>query len=276
MKKLILIFGLIVLVGLAAMCATPSSNQQPVKTPSPESSPVGEILVNEKNSLNGNSYRAYRMALAKGSKVKFSYETLDKDDFDVYIISSPQHNYLTFYGISNTKKNTQYLRFYSGPKSEFEFTFPGDGLYYFVVHNTNNFQAQYYYTAILSSGEKLSKYQYVISEGSNVSISKDGWRSYATSLQKGEVIHIYYKVRQNEYRNLFVIMYVLDSNGYKSFTISPADYSGKIHLNSTNERERDYEQLKWTAPEKGNYYIVFRNVDSPQALRFDYKIYKQY
>ena len=65
MKKSILIFGLIVLVGLAAMCATPGSNQQPVKTPSPEPSPVGEILVNEKNSLNGNSYRAYRMALTK-------------------------------------------------------------------------------------------------------------------------------------------------------------------------------------------------------------------
>ena len=48
MKKSILIFGLIVLVGLAAMCATPGSNQQPVKTPSPEPSPVGEILVNEK------------------------------------------------------------------------------------------------------------------------------------------------------------------------------------------------------------------------------------
>ena len=38
MKKSILIFGLIVLVGLAAMCATPGSHQQPVKTPSPEPS----------------------------------------------------------------------------------------------------------------------------------------------------------------------------------------------------------------------------------------------
>jgi len=71
-------------------------------------------------------------------------------------------------------------------------------------------------------------------------------------------------------------MYILDSNGYKSFTLSPVDYTGKIYLNSTNERERDYEQLKWTVPEKGTYYIVFRNVDSPEGLRLDFKIYKQY
>jgi len=288
MKKIFIIFGLIILVALAPMCSTPGSSQQSTQTSTttqqndttsePETSGTGEVLSNEKNTLNANSYRTYSMALSKGSKVKFSYETIDKDNFDVYILTSTQHNYLTMYGISNTKKYTQYLRFYSGPESEFEYTFPEDGLYYFIIHNTNNFQVQYYYSAILSSGDKLGKgeYQYIIAEGSNVSISKDGYRSYGTSLQKGEVVDIYYKVRQNEYRNLYARMYVLDSSGYKSFTLSPVDYSGKIYLNSTNERERDYEQLKWTAPEKGVYYFVFRNVDSPETLRFDYKIYKQY
>ncbi len=289
MKKIFIIFGLIVLVALLPMCSIPGSNQQSTQTSTTnqqqtetssqqETSEAGEVLSNEKNSLNANSYRSYGIALTKGSKVKFSYETLDKDIFDVYILTSTQHNYLSMYGTSNTKKNNQYLRFYSGPESEFEYTFPNDGLYYFIIHNTNNFQVQYYYSAILSSGEKLGKgeYQYIIAEGSNVSIGKDGYRYYVTSLQKGEVVNIYYKVRQNEYRSLYARMYILDSNGYKSFTISPVDYSGKIYLNSTNERERDYEQLKWTVPEKGTYYIVFRNVDSPETLRFDYKIYKQY
>ncbi|KYC46258.1 MAG: emp24/gp25L/p24 family/GOLD [Candidatus Methanofastidiosum methylothiophilum] len=286
MKKILIIFGLIVLIALAPMCSTPGSSQQQTQTSTTtqqtsttsgsETSSKEEVLTNEKNSLNANSYRYYALTLTKGSKVKFSYETLDKDNFDVYILTSTQHNYLVMNNISNTKKNNQYLRFYSGPKSEFEYTFPNDGLYYFIVHNTNNFQVQYYYSAILSSGEKLQKYQYIISEGTNVYFSKDGWRSYGTYLQKGEVVNIYYKVRQNDYRNLYARMYVLDSTGYKSFTLSPEDYSGKIYLNSTNERDRDYEQLKWTAPEKGYYYFVFRNVDSPEGLRLDYKIYKQY
>lgn len=287
MKKIFIIFGLIVLVALVPMCSTPGSTQQSTQTSTTnqqqtetssqqDTSGAGEVLSNEKNSLNGTYYRSYWMALTKGSKVKFSYETLDKDNFDVYILTSTQHNYLSMYGISSTKKYNQYLRFYSGPESEFEYTFPEDGLYYFIIHNANNFQVTYYYSAILSSGDILEKYQYVISEGSNVYYNKDSYRAYGTYLQKGEVVNIYYKVRQNEYRNLYARMYILDSNGYKSFTISPIDYSGKIYLNSTNERERDYEQLKWTAPEKGYYYIVFRNVDSPEGLRLDYKIYKQY
>jgi len=288
MKKIFIIFGLIVLVALLPMCSTPGSSQQSTQTSTttqqtgttsePETSGAGEVLTNEKFTLNANLYKSYWMALTKGSKVKFSYETLDKDNFDVYILTSTQHNYMIMYGFSNTKKNNQYSRFYSGPESEFEYTFPNDGLYYFIIHNTNNFQVQYYYSAILSSGEKLGKgeYQYIIAQGSNVSIVKDDYKFYATSLQKGEVVNIYYKVRQNEYRNLYARMYVLDSSGYTSFKLSPVDYSGKIYLNSTNERERDYEQLKWTAPEKGIYYIVFRNVDSPETLRFDYKIYKQY
>lgn len=287
MKKIFIIFGLIVLVALLPMCSTPGSSQQSTQTSTTtqqqtetssqqETSGAGEVLSNEKNSLNGTYYRSYWMALTKGSKVKFSYETLDKDNFDVYILTSTQHNYLSMYGISSTKKYNQYLRFYSGPESEFEYTFSEDGLYYFIIHNTNNFQVTYYYSAILSSGDILEKYQYIISEGSNVYYNKDSYRSYGTYLQKGEVVNIYYKVRQNEYRNLYARMYVLDSSGYKSFTLSPVDYSGKIYLNSTNERERDYEQLKWTTPEKGYYYFVFRNVDSPEGLRLDYKIYKQY
>jgi len=283
MKNKIIILGLIALIAVASMCTTPGSNQQQTSTSQQttnteqqSSSTSGEVLFNEKNSLNGTYYRSYSMALTKGSKVKFSYETIDKDNLDIYILTSTQHNYLTMYSIASTKKNNQYLRFYSGPETEFEYTFSEDGLYYFIVHNANNYQVPYYYSAILSSGEKLDKYQYVISEGSNIYISKDGWRSYGTSLQKGEIINIYYKVKQNEYRNLYARMYILDSNGYKSFTLSPVDYTGKIYLNSTNERERDYEQLKWTVPEKGTYYIVFRNVDSPEGLRLDFKIYKQY
>ncbi|HQQ49134.1 MAG TPA: hypothetical protein PLJ72_05670 [Methanofastidiosum sp.] len=287
MKNKIIILGLIALIAVASMCTTPGSNQQQTSTSQQTtnteqqtSSSSGEVLFNEKNSLNANTYRAYGIALTKGSKVKFSYETLDKDNFDVYILTSTQHNYLIMNNnnLSITKNNNQYLRFYSGPESEFEYTFPNEGLYYFIIHNTNNFQVQYYYSAILSSGEKLGKgeYQYIIAEGSNVSIGKDGYRTYGTYLQKGEILNIYYKVRQNDYRNLYARMYILDSSGYKSFTLSPVDYTGKIYLNSTNERERDYEQLKWTAPEKGYYYFVFRNIDSPETLRFDYKIYKQY
>ncbi|MCC7572979.1 MAG: hypothetical protein KO464_06280 [Candidatus Methanofastidiosum sp.] len=282
MKKIFITFGLIALVAIAAMCATPGSNQQSTgtqqteATTEPETSDTVEVLFNEKNSLNGNYYRTYLIPVSKGSKVKFSYESLDNETLDVYILNSTQHNYLSVYALSNMKKNNQYLRFYSGTKSEFEYTFPEDGVYYFMIHNINNFQIQYLYSAILNSGEKLDKYEYIIAQGNNVSYSKGGWRAYATNLQKGDVVNIYYSVRQNDYRNLFIRMYVLDSSGYKSFRLSPEDYSGKIYLNSTNERERSHEQLKWTVPEKGLYYIVFRNIDSPDSLRLDYKIYKQY
>ena len=283
MKKTFIIFGLIVLVAVAAMCATPGSNQQSTDTQQKtetstqqETSGAGEVLFNEKFTLNGTNYKYYPMPVTKGSKVKFSYETIDKDNFDIYILTSTQHNYLSVYGISNTKKYSQYLRFYSGPESEFEYTFPEDGLYYFIVHNTNNFQVSYYYSAILSSGEKLEKYEYIVSQGNNLSYSRDGSKVYVTYLQKGETANIYYSVKQNEYRNLFIKMYVLDSDGYTSWKLSPVDYAGKIYLDSTNDRERSYEQLKFTAPEKGYYYFVFWNRDSPETLRLDFKIYKNF
>ena len=281
MKKTFIIFGLIALVAVAAMCATPGSNQQQINTQqqttsNSQSSGTGEVLFNEKFTLNGNTYKYYPMPITKGSKVKFSYESTDNETFDVYVLNSTQHNYLSVYGISNMKKNNQYLKIYSGTKSEFEYTFTEDGLYYFIIHNTNNFQVQYYYSATLSSGEKLEKYEYIIAQGTNLSYSKDGSRVYVTYLQKGEIANIYYSVRQNEYRNLFIKMYVLDSDGYTSWKRSPVDYVGKIYFDSTNDRERSYEQLKFTAPEKGYYYFVFWNRDSPEILRLDFKIYKNF
>ncbi|HNR44185.1 MAG TPA: hypothetical protein PKH80_03375 [Methanofastidiosum sp.] len=283
MKRTFIILGLILLVGLAAMCATPGSNQQSTGTQQQtdtssqsSTSGTGEVLFNEKYTLNGTYYKSYTMPVTKGSKVKFSYETIDNETFDAYILNSVQHNYLSLYGLSNMKKNNQYLKFYSGTKSEFEYTFPLDGAYFFIIHNGNNFQVQYYSSAIITSGEKLQKYEYVIAQGTNTSFGKDGWRAYASTLQKGEVIHIYYSVRQNEYRNRFIKMYVLDTNGYNGWRKSPIDYSGKIYFDSTNDRERSYEQLKWTVPEKGTYYIVFWNRDSPESLGLDFKIYKQF
>ena len=283
MNNKFIVFGLIVLVALAAMCSTPGSNQQQTSTSqqtettsSSESSSSGEVLYNEKYTLNGTYYQQYGMALTKGSKVRFSYETTDNETFEIFILNSTQHNYFSLYGLSNMRKNNQYLKFYSGTKSEFEYTFPEDGPYFFVIYNLNSFQVQYYFSAIISSGEKLDKYEYVIAKGTNVSYSKDGWRAYATTLQKGEVLNIYYSVRQNEYRNHFIKMYILDADGYTSWKKSPVDYSGKIYLDSTNDRERSYEQLKWTVPEKGIYYIVFWNRDSPESMGLDYKIYKQF
>jgi len=69
-------------------------------------------------------------------------------------------------------------------------------------------------------------------------------------------------------------MYVLDGTGFTSWAKSPYDYVGKIYVDSTNDRERSYEQLKWTATEKGYYYFVFWNRDSPETLKLDYKVYK--
>ena len=215
MNSKFIIFGLIALVAIAAMCATPGSNQQQTSTSqqtettsSSESSSTGEVLFNEKYTLNGTYYKYYPMPLKKGTKVKFSYETVDNETFDVYILTSTQHNYLSVYGLSNMKKNNIYLKFYSGTKSEFEYTFLEDDIYYFILHNPNSFQVQYYSSAIISSGEKLDKYEYIIAKGTNVSYSKDGWKAYATNLQKGEVINIYYSVKQNEYKNRFIKIYI--------------------------------------------------------------------
>jgi hypothetical protein len=284
MNKKFIVFGLIVLVAIAAMCAAPGSNQQQSGTQTTQqqtetssnsgSTSSGEVLFNEKYTLKPLYYLTNKIPVTKNTKVDISFESIDGDTLEMYIIDSTQHNYLIVYGLTNLIKYNNYMKAYSGKEATFQYTFPEDGLYYLLIYNINDFQTQFYYSGTIVSGEKLEKYEYIISQGTNTSYSKDGWRVYATYLQKGEKINIYYSVRQNEYRNLFIKMFVFDSNGYTSWKRSPVDYSGKIYFDSINDRERSYEQLTWTAPEKGYYYIVFWNRDSPESLRLDYKIYK--
>lgn len=283
MKKIIFSFGLIILMAFAAMCATPGSNQQQSTSTQQNtetqqqttSSTSGEVLFNEKYTIKPLYYLYNAIPVTKGSVVTISFESIDNEKLDLYIMDSTQHNYLTVYGIANSKKYNKYLKYYSGTQTEFKYTFPEEGIYYLIIHNINDFQTQFYYSGIIDSGEKLEKYQYITDQGTNVSFSKDVWRAYTTYLQKGQVINIYYSVKQNEYRNLSIKIYVLDGNGYTSWKRSPVDYAGKIYFDSTNDAERSYEQVKWTAPEKGYYYFVFWNRDSPEALKLDFKIYEE-
>ncbi|HOG73850.1 MAG TPA: emp24/gp25L/p24 family protein [Methanofastidiosum sp.] len=281
MKNKIIILGLITLIAVASMCTTPGSNQQQTSTSQQTtnteqqtSSTSGEVLFNEKYTIKNLNYLYNIIPVTKGSIVTLSFESIDDEILDIYLLDSTQLNYTTAYGIANTKKNNRYLKYYSGVQSEFKYTFPEDGAYYFVIHNIHDYQTQFYYSGVLESGEKLQKYQFVTDQGTNVYHSRDGWRSYTTYLQKGETINVYYSVKQNEYRNLFIKIYVLDNNGFTSWKRSPVDYSGKIYFDSTNERDRSFEQFKFTAPEKGYYNFVFWNRDSPEGLRLDFKIYK--
>ncbi len=281
MKKTFIIFGLIVLVAVAAMCATPGSNQQQTNTQQQtqttsdsQSSGTGEILFNEKYTVKANSYMWNRIPVTKGTKVDISFESTDNKNLDLYIMTDIQHNWVNVYGTKELQKPNNYLKFYSGTKSEFQYTFPEDGTYYLVFVNTTDLPREFYYSGTIVSGSKLEDIDYVICKGTGLSFGKEKYGSCVTYMQKGETINIYYSVQQNEYRNRFIKMYVLDGTGFTSWTKSPFDYVGKIYVDSTNDRERSYEQLKWTAPEKGYYYFVFWNRDSPETLKLDYKVYK--
>jgi hypothetical protein len=275
MNNKLIVFGLIALVAIAAMCTTPGSNQQQTQTTSnSQSSVTGEVLFNEKYTVKANSYMWNRMPLTKGTKVNITFETTDDKNLDMYIMTDIQYNWIYVYGTKELQKPNNYLKFYSGTKTDFQYTFLEDGTYYLVFVNTTEFPREFYYSGTIVSGSKLEDFDYVICKGTGLSFGREKYGSCVTYLQEGEKINIYYSVQQNEYRNRFIKMYVLDSNGFKSWTKSPYDYTGKIYFDSTNDRERSYEQFQWTAPEKGYYYFVFWNRDSPETLKLDYKVYK--
>jgi hypothetical protein len=278
MKKIFITFGLIALVAVVAMCSTPGSNQQSTNT---ETS--NQVLANEKGNMDSLGYWWQKLPVAKGSKIKITFESTDNNNLDFYILNNQQHNLFYVYGTDNLKQPSSYMKFYSGRKTEFQYTFPEDGLYYLIFNNTLTAPREFYYTVTLVSGEILEEYDYVICEGYNVTIKKpeinvpsyvEYYRYCITYLEEGEVVNIYFSVKQNEYKNLFVKLYVLDDKGYVSWAKSPYDYVGKIFFDKVNESERSYEQVSWTVPKTGYYYFVFWNQNSPDNLKFDFKVYK--
>lgn len=278
MKKTLIIFGLIALVTVAAMCSTPGSNQQSTNTQT-----SNQVLANEKGNIDSLGYWWQKLPVAKGSKIKITFESTDNNNLDFYILNNQQHNLFYVYGTDNLKQPSSYMKFYSGRKTEFQYTFPEDGLYYLIFNNTLTAPREFYYTVTLVSGEILEEYDYVICEGYNVTIKKpeinvpsyvEYYKYCITYLEEGEVVNIYFSVKQNEYRNLFVKLYVLDDKGYVSWAKSPYDYAGKIFFDKVNESERSYEQVSWTVPKTGYYYFIFWNQNSPENLKFDFKVYK--
>ena len=283
MKKTFIIFGLITLVALAAMCSTPGSNQQSTGTQQTNTQTSGQVIANEKGTISSLTYWWQKLPVTKGSKINITFESTDNNNLDFYILNNQQHNLLYIYGTDNLKQPNSYMKFYSGRKTEFQYTFPEDGLYYLIFNNTLTAPREFYYTVTLLSGEILDEYDYVICEGYDITIKKpevnapsyvEYYRYCITYLEEGEVVNIYFSVKQNEYRNLFVKLYVLDDKGYVSWVKSPYDYAGKVYFDKVNERERSYEQLSWTVPKTGYYYFVFWNQNSPENLKFDYKVYK--
>lgn len=283
MNKSFIIFGLIALVAIAAMCATPGSNQKSTGTQQTNTQTSGQVIANEKGSIGSLNYWWQKIPVTKGTKINITFESTDNNNLDFYILNNQQHNLLYVYGTDNLKQPSNYMKFYSGRKTEFQYTFPEDGLYYLIFNNTITAPREFYYTVTLLSGEILDDYDYVICEGYNITIKKpeinspsyvEYYRYCITYLEEGEVVNIYFSVKQNEYRNLFVKLYVLDDKGYVSWAKSPYDYAGKVYFDKVNERERSYEQLSWTVPKTGYYYFVFWNQNSPENLKFDFKVYK--
>lgn len=269
---------MIALVATAAMCSSPNSNQQKTDTQN-----SAQVIANEKGSIDSLSYWWQKLPVAKGTKINITFESTDDNNLDFYILNNPQHNLLYVYGNDNLKQPNSYMKFYSGRKTEFQYTFPEDGLYYLIFNNTLNTPREFYYSVDLLSGSMLEDYDYVICEGKNVTIKKpeinvpsyvEYYRYCITYLEEGEVVNIYFSVKQNEYKNLFVKLYVLDDKGYTSWAKYPYDYVGKVFFDKINESERSYEQVSWTVPKTGYYYFVFWNQNSPENLKFDFKVYK--
>jgi hypothetical protein len=278
MKKIIFSFGLIVLVSIAAMCAGPGSDQKQTNTETQANTIGGQTV-----DLTPEKYWFQEIPVTKGSKVKISYETLDSKSIDIYLMSSSQYNYFEVYGLEDKDNPVQYLKTYSGNKSEFQYTFPEDGLYFLVFNSDLPTNRQFTYNLTLLSGSELEDYDFVICEGYDVTIKKpevtasdyyEYYRYCISYLEEGEVVNIYFSVQQNEYKNLFVKVYILDSKGYKSWVKSQYNYEGKIYFNTVNEAERSYEKVSWTVPKSDYYYIIFWNQNSPDKLKFDFKVYK--
>lgn len=280
MKKIIFSFGLIILIALAAMCSTPGSNQKQTET---QTQTPGNVISNEIAEIPSLSYWWVKVPVTKGTKINIAYETYDSKTIDLYIIDNEQHNSLYVFGNNDSKHPIEYKKFYSGAKTNFQYTFSQDGLYFLIFNNTLTAPRQVEYTVTLLSGSLLEDYDYVICEGQNVTIKKpevtaqnyyEYYQYCLTYLEEGEVVNVYFSVHQNEYRNLFVKLYILDDKGYNSWAKSPYDYEGKVYFDKVNERDRSYEQVSWTVTKTGYYYFVFWNQGSPYDLKFDYRVYK--